>query len=386
MGVVVRKKKGDKSGAWWVIATHRGVRKTKKCGSKKAANEFARAVELQLAKGSFGTLDRAESIPSLRSYATKWLQDEVKALRRPATYERYESILRRHVFPKLGNRAVDNISRGDLRRFFLALNKKGMPRSTLGLVRDVLSGPMGAAVDDELIAANPVTGVLKRLNLENSKQVEFEPPDQAGVERILTTARAHFPDYHPFFVTAFKTGMRLGELIALEWEDVDWDNRTIKIVRSFRRKNTAAGPTKTGKTRRVDMSDQLVRELRNHQKKGTSKKLMFPYKGGYLPQNQARRLFKRILTKADMPPMRVHDIRHTFASTLLSAGLPVTYVSRQLGHSSIKITFDVYGHWIKTDDNKNLINAVDSPNFTRQSIPSDLHPMCTLPKNKTVTR
>ena len=291
MGVVVRKKKGDKSGAWWVIATCRGVRKTKKCGSKKAANEFAKAVELQLAKGSFGTLDRAESIPSLRSYATKWLQDEVKALRRPATYERYESILRRHVFPKLGNRAIDNISRGDLRRFFLALNKKGMPRSTLGLVRDVLSGPMGAAVDDELIAANPVTGVLKRLNLENSKQVEFEPPDQAGVERILTTARAHFPEYYPSFVTAFKTGMRLGELIALEWEDVDWDNRTIKIVRSFRRNKKYGRRTyQNGKDAAGGHERSACAGVAQPSKKGNIQKIDVPLQGR-LPAPESGKAF-----------------------------------------------------------------------------------------------
>ena len=143
--------------------------------------------------------------------------------------------------------------------------------------------------------------------------------------------------------------MRLGELLALEWSDVDWNGMFIKVRKSY--KIGKIGPTKSGKERRVDLSDQLHEELiflHDKEVKITFKKgkkiieNIFHENGNYLEQNTVRRIFKNILRISGIRDIRLHDIRHTFASLLLSAGYSPVYVKEQLGHHSIQITVDTY--------------------------------------------
>lgn len=139
-----------------------------------------------------------------------WLETYIKALRRPATYERYKGILKGFVYPDLGSKPINEISRGEVRNLLLRLNKKGYSRSTVRLVRDVISGPMGYAVDEEIIQANPVSEILKRLNLKRNKRIIVEPMTQDEVDLFLETCMTHHPEHYTFFLCAFRTGMRLG--------------------------------------------------------------------------------------------------------------------------------------------------------------------------------
>ena len=128
--------------------------------------------------------------------------------------------------------------------------------------------------------------------------------------------------------------------------------------------------TKTGKVRRVDMSDQLIsglKQLLTARKKEALKSgigepvdTIFHRDGKPIEQNHIRRVFKRVLVKAGIREMRLHDIRHTFASLLLSRGESPVYVKEQLGHSSIQMTVDIYGHLIPSS-NRGAVNRLDSP-------------------------
>lgn len=120
--------------------------------------------------------------------------------------------------------------------------------------------------------------------------------------------------------------------------------------------------------RRVDLSDQLLQVLRQHHRKWTEKHLA---SGGKLPawvfqtetgkllaQNTLRRVFDRALAKIGLEHRRIHDIRHTYASSLLSVGTPILYVKEQLGHRSIQMTVDIYGHFIPSSS-RAAVNALD---------------------------
>ena len=369
MGVKVREKpKG--SGIYYVFVDHQNKRKAKKIGKdKKQAEKIAKKIEAKLTLGDLGLLNKDEEAqPSFEDYANYWLEGYIKPLRRLSTYERYKDILNRHVFPVLGKKPIDLIKRAEIRNLFLQKRKEKLGRSMICLIRDVISGPMGYAVDEELIPGNPVAGILKRLQLEREKGIKIEPMNEQEVELFLDTCFISVREHWEFFLCAFRTGMRLGELLGLNWGDIDWNQKFIRVERSYKRGRIEK--PKNGKARRVDMSDQLgsaLKQLLTTRKKealktgiGEPVEIIFHRKGKYMEQNYIRRFFKRALKKAGIRNMRCHDTRHTFASLLLSQGESPVYVKEQLGHSSIQITVDIYGHLIPSS-NRGAVNRLDTP-------------------------
>jgi integrase len=162
--------------------------------------------------------------------------------------------------------------------------------------------------------------------------------------------------------------MRLGELLALQWGDIDFAGRFIEV-----RRNLVAGrvtSTKNSKRRRVDMSLKLTETLREHHRAAKAASLKAGRKvpawvfttpeGTALDGDNVRhRVFYRLLDAADLRKIRIHDIRHTFASLLIQNGEPLTYVKEQMGHSSIQVTVDVYGHLVPSA-NRAAVDKLDA--------------------------
>jgi len=367
MGVKVRERPAG-SGVWWIFIDHQGKRKAKKVGDKRTAIEAAKKIEAKLTLREFDITEERPAYPSFRECADKWLQTYIKPLRRDTTFERYGDVLKRYVFDEMGRKPINEIARKDIRDLLLSIHGRGLSRATVCLVRDVMSGVFNHAIDDEIIEVNPVLGVVKRLQLSRDRKHEVEPLTSEEVQHFLDTCQTYRPDYYPFFLTAFRTGMRLGELLGLQWGDVDWFGKFIRVTRAYKRGRIT--PTKTGKTRRVDMSDQLMevlKALQTQRKKealqdgrGSIVPFIFHEKAGNpLSQNTVRNIFKRILDRAGLRSIRLHDMRHTFASLLLSDGQSPVYVKEQLGHSSIQMTVDIYGHLIPSS-NREAVNRLDT--------------------------
>lgn len=367
MGVTVREKPRG-SGEYWVFINHRGKRKAKKVGrDRKQALDVAKKIEAKLTLNDLDILTEKPQAPLFKDYADNWLETYVKALRRITTYERYRDILERHVYPALGKLRIDEIKRSEIRDLLLRLHASGLSSSTVCLARDAISGPLAYAFDEEQIPANPVTGITKRLQLDRKKRIDVVPMTSEEIELFLAASREHYGEYYPFFLCAFRTGMRLGELLGLQWGDVDWNGRFINVQRSYKRGKMTG--TKTGKTRRVDMSRQLTEELqslliqrkREALQDGTGKiaEVIFHKHGEPMAQNSVRYVFKKILRKAGLRDMRLHGTRHSYASILLSQGVSPVYVKDQLGHSSIQITVDCYGHFMPSGD-QTTINRLDT--------------------------
>ncbi len=380
MGVKVKEKiKG--SGEYWIFINHHGRRKSKKIGrDKKMASEVAKKIEARLALGDFGMSPGKDSEnPVFKEYSEIWLQQYVKGVRRISTFERYGDALKRYVYPTIGSKRLDEINRGDVRNLLLKLHSNGLSKSMIRIVHATISGPMAYALDEELITANPVTGLTKRLQLKKSK-LEIQPMTPEEVRTFLEASGKHFPEYYAFFLCAFRTGMRLGELCGLKWSDIDWQSKFIEVKRSY--KIGRFGPTKTGRSRRVDMSDQLVSVLRDLYRKQNIRTIplegidenqqgidiVFQKYGKPYEQNFIRKVFKAALKTAGLREMRVHDARHTYASLLLSAGASPVYVKEQLGHTSIQMTVDIYGHLIPSS-NRGAVNGLDNHQNTPQAHP-----------------
>jgi integrase len=296
-------------------------------GDKKAAEQVASAIRQKLAKGKFN-LDKKKT-PTFGQCADKWLNGYIKGMRLESTFERYQEILNNHVLHVLKNKPLDQISRTDVRDLLVSKIGEGYSRSTICVLRDVINGVFNYAIDEEIVLSSPVTGITKRLELKRERKKEIEPLTKEELSLFLNTCNDHYPDYYPFFLMAARTGMRLGELLAVRWGDLDFNSHFVWVRRSYRRGRFSTPKNK--KDRRVDMSDQLGQTLKGllHQRKkealqkslGEVPDLIFHRESGQvIKQNYIRRVFKRILKKAELREIRIHDLRHTFASLLLSQG------------------------------------------------------------------
>ncbi|MFC2076265.1 tyrosine-type recombinase/integrase [candidate division KSB1 bacterium] len=330
---------------------------------------IAKEIEARLAVDSLGLIEKKPEILTFREYAELWLVDQVESLvrrgsRRQSTLERYRQVLKHYVYPAIGNKLVDQIKPKDVGDLYQGVIKRGRSSSLVSIVRAVISGPLNLAVYEELIPSNPAKDVLRLLNLERRKRHTIAPMTTEEARLLLKTCLEYQPVYYAFFVCAFNTGMRLGELLGLQFSDFDWHSRFIEVRRSYKR--GSLGKTKTGKSRRVDMSGPLCEVLKDlyHERRAEAQQTenldplgyVFQKGGKAIEQNHIRRVFKRVLVEAGLREMRLHDIRHFYASQLLTDGRSPVYVKEQLGHSSIDITVDIYGHLIPSDSRE----AVDS--------------------------
>lgn len=355
MGVRIRQKTKGRGQPWWVFINHNGSRKSIKVGSKEAAKETAKIFERELSLGKIN-LEPSKEISTFKDSSEKWIDGYIKAMRRESTFEKYDQLLKSYILPVFGNITLDKINRGSIRDFLVSKIDEGYSRSTICALRDVLSGVFNYAVDEEMVKANPVSGITKRLELNRKGKEIVEPLTSEELVLYLDTAKEHFKDYYAFFFMASRTGMRLGELLAIRWGGIDFNGSFLWVKQSYRRGRFTA--PKNGKTRRVDMSDQLRMTLKDHltrEKKkalksglGEVPELVFHRNGRVIEQNYIRRVHNRILSKAGLRHIKLHGLRHTFASLLLSTGESPVYVKEQLGHSSIQITVDIYGQWIPT--------------------------------------
>ena len=369
MGVTVREKVKD-SGEFWIFIAHEGKRRSKRIGDKRKAKQIAKEIERRLASNEF----KMEKAPILQEYSKKWLEGYSRNVNKESTYEANRSLLDNHILPEFGSRRIDQIRRGELKEFLL----KKMESHSVATVKNVkacLSGILNYARDDELINANP----LSRLKIFPKQDIKRNVDRLTAGELtlFLDTTEKYFPKYYPFFLLLSKTGLRLGEAIALRWSDLDFNSHLIHV-----RQNMVRGKITTPKskqTRKVDMSEHLEAVLKalKHQRKEEKLKhgwqeipeLVF-FNSNLNPydiNNLRKQVFFKILDKAGLRRIRIHDLRHTYASLLLENGESPVYVKEQLGHHSIKITVDFYGHFIP-GASRDSVNKLDE--LTRTS----LHP------------
>jgi integrase len=220
---------------------------------------------------------------------------------------------------------------------------------------DAISGVLNKALDDEIIPGNPALNLGKVLPKRIVDQ-DIDPLTADELYHPLNIAQNRFPRHYPLFLLLARTGVRIGEEIALKWADIDFNSRFIEVKRSIvRRRETTP---KSGKSRRVDMSPQLAEVLKGH--KHLSKKRALALGLGEFPEfvftndignpvdkeNWRRRVFSKVLEKAEFRKIHIHDLRHTYATLRISKGDNIGDVSGQLGHFSVKLTLDVYYKWI----------------------------------------
>lgn len=339
-------------GAWWVFVNHHGRRRSKMVGDEAAARAVARQIRERLAAGDLGLV--AKDGPTFQVYATEWLTTGEGARKR-STHRFYSFNLALHIIPAIGEKRVAALKRADCRELIAVCRAKGLKVASMRGVNRTLSAVLSQAVEDQLLQANPAFRMGKYLRDGDEAPIEIQPLTREEAHTLLTTAQATCPEHYAFFLCALRTGMRLGELLALEWRDLDFDARVIHVRRA--RVAGRLTTTKNKQRRRVDMSlglAETLKRLRTERKK-TALKAGAPMADavfltpGHEPldgDNVRRRVFHPLLKAAAVREIRLHDLRHTYASLLIQNGESLAYVRDQLGHSSIQVTVDIYGHLV----------------------------------------
>jgi integrase len=353
MAVIVREKvKG--SGEYWVFINHNSRRRSKKIGTKKAANQVKKEVEARLAKGDLGML--RGKCPNVGKYGKQWLDSPLRE-QTDSTLFKYRHAFELHIESYFGNKRLDEIKRRHVKEFLTGLRSKGLSASRSKLIKAVLSGIFENAIEDEIITVNPCQGTTKYCG--NDVRVDISPLSVAEAQKMLENSAGLETELQVAYLVAVRTGIRLGELMALEWSDIDWSKRTLEVSKTYDYRLDQTRSPKNKKTRAVDLSPATVealRRLRNQRRVASISGLVFVNeKGKRLNYAYLERQMKKITPR----PIRFHDLRHTYATLRIAKGDNILDVSKQMGHTKISMTMDQYAHWVP-GEHKSQVDELDN--------------------------
>jgi integrase len=354
MGVTIR----QKDGAWWVFINHQGRRKAKRIGvgeaKKKAAKEVAAKIQAKLALGDFGILDATDTpkaVPTFAEVATAW--ERVASLNwKRGTQITYGDALRCRLLPAFGKLPISKVTPGLVEDWWTTTREAGLSRRRLGILRGLLREVCRRAVRQGLLKANPVEFIEGGLGREDTEVRRVDYLSAEDLATFLSHAETFCQHEYPIFLVMAGCGLRIGEAIALQVGDLDAAGRLLHIRRMVRRGYVSS--PKNGKGRVVDIPAsavavlEKVRQTRQAEAayQGTEARWLFPGKMADMPvtPEAVQRAFSKALRAAGIRRMRPHDLRHTYATLAIQAGVPPLTVSRQLGHASIGTTVDLYTH------------------------------------------
>lgn len=243
-----------------------------------------------------------------------------------------------------GDMAVDHIKATDIMRWQNEMLKRVGPK-TVRNYRSVLSMIFKMAYADGLIDRNPVEFV-------EAPKMQKRTIDTYSIEEVRKIVRVCEEPFKNFVQLMFFTGMRPGEMIALEWGDVSFEAGTIMVAR--RRRDGVTDVTKSKKIRIVDMTPQAKEALlRQRRITGLAKDVFLTQYGEpYMETETLRRKFKEAVKKAGVKELRMYDMRHTFVTLMAQAGMPESWIIQQVGHTDISITYDHYMGRVKVDTSR----------------------------------
>jgi len=408
MGVNVRERiKG--SGDWWVFINHNGWRKAKHVGTEKAARAVAEKIQAKLTLGDFG-MATEHQVRTFAVYRDYWLRTYAQPHCKFSTYESYKMAFTKHL-ACFDARPLHEITRQEISS--LISQKLVDEKKSRGTVRNILA-PLremfNHAVDEGILKTNPASrlGRFTKHTSSKANRLKIDPLTREEVSILLETSKTYTYDIYTLNLCAVRTGMRAGELGGLQWSDLDFNSRFVQVQRSFVRMREET--PKSHQLRRIDMSKQLAEafeELRRRRKilffnvrneaeqlrtagedeekipkllgvkygctpdfvrtilrlKGEMPAWVFINEDGRQVEhgNYSKRVFHPLLIKAGLRRIRFHDLRHTFASLLLQQGESPQYVKEQMGHHSIQVTVDIYGHLIP-GANRKAVDRLDDRN------------------------
>lgn len=302
----------------------------------------------------------APSRKTTGQFLEEWVSSYAVLHTSPRTAQSYEAEFRRHVVPALGKVPLADLRPHHIQAYYVEALKCGRKDGTGGLSprtvayhHRILSEALEQAVRQNLLVRNPA----KMVDPPRPKRADIGMLASEDTRRFLHAAAES--EYFGLLVAALYTGARLGELLALQWRNVDLDKGTMTITHTLYRTGSEwhlKEPKSARSRRQIVMPTSLTNHLVEHKKtveaeratmggKLTAEDFVFgQWSGKPRDERSVNRGFARVLRNAGLQHIRFHDLRHTHASLLLKAGVHPKVVSERLGHGSVSFTLDVYSH------------------------------------------
>ncbi|MBC7340927.1 MAG: site-specific integrase [Clostridia bacterium] len=317
-------------------------------GSKREAEAEMLRMIAEYEKGQYIKPSRITTA----EFLDRWLSTARHAVS-PKTAERYADYIKAAV-SALGSIRLQELNPIHLEEFYDQLRNSGLSARTILHHHRVLHTALNAAVNYRLLAENPA---------DRAQPPKPEPPEmqiltQEQLAELIWDARNS--KYFPLLYLAAYTGMRRGELLALRWQDIDWQTATISIRQTLQQTKDGLffkEAKNRSSRRRIAISDSTISVLRKHRKDQARERLKHassyndqglvfcqPNGDPLKPDTVSTWFYKFQRSRKKEPCVRFHDLRHTHASLLLLAGWNPKVVQERLGHSSISTTMDIYSH------------------------------------------
>lgn len=273
---------------------------------------------------------------TVESLLDKWLA-AIRTTVKASSWARYAGVARRHITPALGLVQVDRLTTLDVQQLVQAHQAEP---STARYVWAVLYRALRQAARWGLVTRN----VAADVEHPRQKRGEVQHWTRAQAKRFQRGVRGH--PYEALFVLAMSTGLRQGELFALEWDQVDLRGRTISVTHSQEdvAGHLVRGTVKSKKSRRLVTLDGTTVALLRKLTRAGARVFNAPEGGPLRKSNFIRRIWAPAVEHAGLPPLNFHGLRHTHATLLLLAGVHPKVVSERLGHASVALTLDTYSH------------------------------------------
>ena len=304
---------------------------SRKCKNSQDLNEHMRFKEL------------------VEIYLNQYAANELK----PVTTYNYRRDLEVHILPVFANKKIKDISTPALTKFFLGLDKA--PETTRKL-KTVMSSVFAYGVKQKYIKENPCVGALHKKDTKTERKIKYLNKEQCQKLMQLTSEYSTFNTIIQFLLF---TGLRIGECLALRWQNIDFVNDTIRIENTLCFADDEwflAAPKTTTSNRTLKLGTYTKELLLRHKREQDKLKevvgnnwahpdiVFTSVIGNFYDRSYVNKELKKILASNDMPIISAHGLRHSNASLMINNGIDVKAVSEHLGHCNIAITGDIYSH------------------------------------------
>lgn len=330
--------------------------------SVRGTRRDAEGLLVQLLHLRDGGIDIFPGKVTVADYLQRWLEDYARPKTAPKTYEGYAQIIRCHLVPALGAIPLAKLRPQHVQAYYSRMlhrgradgKEGGLSAQTILHHHRLLKEAFHQAVRWQLIAHSPIDVVEPPRPVR--KEMQVLTPD--GVQRLLSACKD--PDLHAVVFVAVSTGLREGELLGLRWSDLDLSAGSLHVMRVLQYISgqglTLREPKTSRSRRRVALSPETVSVLTEHRRRQLERRLALGSAyddqglvfagptGKPIPPYSVSQRFATLVKTAGLAPLRFHDLRHTSATLMLSAGVHPKVVSERLGHSGVSITLDTYSH------------------------------------------
>jgi integrase len=342
-----RDKQGRQHEKWMIHIEHtwpggrkETIRKVSPVQTKRGAEQYERELRLQLVSGQWK--EATKNVPTVAEFADEFLKYQA-TLNKASGLADKKTLLRVHLLPAFGKIRLDQIDERRIDAYkvaklaYVTPRGKTMDPQTINHHLKLLGRMLRVARKWKLIAEVPDISMLK------ARKAGFDFLDFEETEQFLSYAAEHAPEWHPYLMVAIRTGLRVGEMVALRWrEDIDLERGRLRVQQSYSRKNGFTTP-KNDKARELPLTWDACEALRAQRSRSTGEHVFPGNEGRVLDDHATNYWIEKIAKLAGLRPLHNHVLRHTFASHAVMRGVPMRQVQEWLGHASIVVTMR-YAH------------------------------------------